>query len=221
MARHGTKKFDRWEFRIEARVFAVDIYIIRPREGMTMEKTRFRAVNKELELRIENTDIDVLRRESKAFVEAAGKSIWERWIRYNVDSRPIECERGLSRVGLEISWTIIERTGIGTPGERWRDVEKDGTAPVYGRIDRGEPPSGYAKRWNSTEGTELSGAIPYSKEAIEGLQAIASGMEGLYAALGRVLNRTEKNDPAKWLAEIARSGTPMLPSATRTEGKKR
>lgn len=218
MARHGTKKFDRWEFRVEARVFGVDVYIVRPRDGSVSEKTRFRAENKELELRIENTDIDVLRREAKTFVETAGKSVWERWIRYNVDSRPLERERGLSRVGLEISWSIIERTGIGTDGERWRDVEKDGAAPVYGRIDRGGPPSGYVKRWNGPAETEFAGAIPYSKEAIDGLEAIATGMEGLYAALGRFLNEPKK-DPAKWLADVGRSGAPMLPAGTKERKK--
>jgi len=220
MARQGTKKFDRWEFRVEARVFGVDVYIIRPLSERSTEKTRFRAENKELELRIENTDIDVLRREAKAFVENAGKSVWERWIRYNVDSRPLDRERGTTRVGLEISWSIIERTNIGTTGERWRDVERDGPVPTYGRIDKGSPPSGFIPRWNGRESTtEFAGSVPFSKEAIDGLEAIAMGMEGLYAALGRYLNDPKKVDPAKWLSDISRSGAPMLPAGTKERKK--
>ena len=220
MSRHGEKKFDRWEFRIEARTFEVDVYIIRARDGYVSDKTRFRAVNKELELRIENTDIDALRRDSKAFVEKAGKTEWSTWLRYAIDYSPLDSERGDFRVGIKVEWTIIERCDIGTSLERWRDVEKDGKVRTYGRIETGAPKTGFVPRWRDENSKdEFSGVIPYSKDAVLGLEALAKAIGSVYDRLRDVLFPGTKTDPAKWLGSIAVSGVPLLPLGGRKEAK--
>ena len=85
MARRGEKKIDTWDFMVEGRTFGVDVYIVRPLSSHGSATTKFRAVNKELELRIEDTDIDKLRSAARGFVDTAGKTQWSRWITYEID----------------------------------------------------------------------------------------------------------------------------------------
>lgn len=211
MARIGTKKFDRWEFTIERISYGVDVYIVRAQRAS--EATRFRAVNKELELAIEDTNIDQLRRSAEEHVRKAGKTEWARWIRYWIRFDPHEEERGHQRASISVSWQLIDRCDIGKPTERYRDVEKDGRTPEYGGINTGEPHTGYEVDWHDREArNEFTGCIPHTTEAIKGLETLAAGISALYERLATVLHPEKRTNPAAWLAGAAKSGAPMLPA---------
>jgi hypothetical protein len=205
--RQGEKKIHRWDFRFEGRVFSVDVYLL------TRAKTSFRAVNRELNLRIENKDIDELRRLTAEFIEPAAKTDWSRWICYEVKYQPADGDSPNDKVALEINWEVIERTLIGTDDERYRPAGIDGKHSNH-RIEKGAPQEGYmpSYRGDAPE-SAFAGVIPYSPEAIDGLRAIAAGIALLYTRLTVVLLPSKGTDIAKWLSDAGRAGLPMLPGS--------
>jgi len=222
MMKRGRKKFDRWVFKHEGQEHAVDVAIIRPLDDQ-VGKTTFLATNAELEIRIEDANIDALRNLAKAAVLRAASATWSRWIQYTIERDEREIERGNVRAGLKVSWILVDRTDIGKPTERHRDIVGAGNPPHYGRICHGAPEVGFTSSYRGEDQNTFCGLIPYSKEVEKGLDVIAEALSDIYVKLSAVLLTNPGADDAKFLIWAGHHGKLQLPEpppAVEKKGKR-
>lgn len=234
MPRRGERRIDEWKIEVEGQIIKVPVWIIHSQDRYADVKVTFRAVHKDSNTRLRNTDINELRKDMEKEVKQWYHIEWELWISVDAGHSRSSGTMGAFNVHFGYDFYAIGKRPDGEQVHRrapepdsfrkhrlhpdetppWDGEWKDDCRYADERVYSGLPSTGISE--SNWSGTHAKALIPATSENAE---AVRHFDEMLRKLADEIVKRFEPDNIKDTIMRIGRvPSIPMLPEAEDDKG---